>query len=921
MIVLDNWSACLADMFRGVAFFDGLTIEADGITEPRWDRVLPLLEEEQVFAARMMRPQFEARPAARVLDVGTGSGVFAIQAAKCNCSVVAIDPSPRALRFARSNAAKNHVTVSDGPPLPGQIQFVLSTVEDFSRRTNERFDVVLLSPPYNPTHPELSKAVALHANAGLLGQDCFEAQLRQAAQLVSVDGVCIGNQMLLVGSDGRLAAESLLTELFPVGSLEWLRIIPQDIPVEEFLRRQYRNFLRGDLLLEPTRSSVETYIRSHSPGLLFALAYYELRPRTNIAASSRFEVHEQPSAPALKVGWAPRIELHRRIVEHTAREESFPAPALFLDRDALPPFPGRSLASATGAASVNQHWPTSPLRYLDAWVAKEELLSRDRGVLDLLLVDTAPWYPTTDGLRALHQESIVWVAPRNDSKATADALLRAYQGNTLTLQRAEAGPFLHPEFTGQNGPDRWRSVQFTTHEGAADIASAPAAVQRLVSDLADLFAVVDDPPGKFFVPPHNLTAGADVCYASSDLLTLAVNPEELASYWATLKARVRLAADPSTPPRATTSDARQLSRIDRELCAADLDLCHQAMHWRLDQLLRGNPGATTPQSFLIGLPVSVAGSSAVAPSPDHLPRTYRGGIWVYAVARGGWSTELERQLLDISRILCMLYENLYTEQASSELRLVGEREATATIFHQIPKDFGAIEAALRTLGEKAADPGASVELLRKYIPNLDTISFMIMTADAAVQKTDYLLLPQDLPSALAKGLTHGLLQSIFDRLVLPYVRQRIRLSNDHSASLLLATWDDLDEAQRAARFPPPVIEPFVSTRVRDGRDLYIWLVLALRSAAYHSFLPTIQGATTEPGRIALLYSAQLRTLTITNTGFPDDNAPNLPEEGWRRDRKTFSRAHQKWRLLETDGRISSWSNAERLWVTTIWNGS
>ena len=49
-----GWKPCYTDPVRGVAFFDGITIEADSILDAAGDKVLPVLEEEQVFTCRQM---------------------------------------------------------------------------------------------------------------------------------------------------------------------------------------------------------------------------------------------------------------------------------------------------------------------------------------------------------------------------------------------------------------------------------------------------------------------------------------------------------------------------------------------------------------------------------------------------------------------------------------------------------------------------------------------------------------------------------------------------------------------------------------------------------------------------------------------------------------------------------------------------
>ena len=60
-------------------------------------------------------------PGERVIDIGTGSGVMAVAAAKLGARAVATDVDPRAVRAARANAALNGATIeaSVGPLFAG----------------------------------------------------------------------------------------------------------------------------------------------------------------------------------------------------------------------------------------------------------------------------------------------------------------------------------------------------------------------------------------------------------------------------------------------------------------------------------------------------------------------------------------------------------------------------------------------------------------------------------------------------------------------------------------------------------------------------------------------------------------------------------------------------------------------------------
>lgn len=85
--------------------------------------------------------QIDARsisPGAAVLDMGTGSGICALFAARHGGRVVAVDLSPAAVRCARMNASLNQ--------LEDRIDVRLGDL--FEPLAGRRFDVVLFNPPF-----------------------------------------------------------------------------------------------------------------------------------------------------------------------------------------------------------------------------------------------------------------------------------------------------------------------------------------------------------------------------------------------------------------------------------------------------------------------------------------------------------------------------------------------------------------------------------------------------------------------------------------------------------------------------------------------------------------------------------------------------------------------------------------------------
>ena len=73
-----------------------------------------------------------------VLDIGTGSGIIAIELAKCTkAKIVACDISPKALDVAKNNVIN----------LKQNVKFIQS---DLFENINEKFDLIVSNPPYIP---------------------------------------------------------------------------------------------------------------------------------------------------------------------------------------------------------------------------------------------------------------------------------------------------------------------------------------------------------------------------------------------------------------------------------------------------------------------------------------------------------------------------------------------------------------------------------------------------------------------------------------------------------------------------------------------------------------------------------------------------------------------------------------------------
>ena len=136
---------------------------------------MPLMVIPSVFNPKLLRTgaflaaQIDAQllhPQQRVLDMGTGSGVCAVRAARRAQRVLAVDLNPAAVRCARINALLNQV----------EARLEVRQGDLFAPLAGERFDLILFNPPFLRGEPRDERERAWRA--GDVAQR-FAAGLRQ----------------------------------------------------------------------------------------------------------------------------------------------------------------------------------------------------------------------------------------------------------------------------------------------------------------------------------------------------------------------------------------------------------------------------------------------------------------------------------------------------------------------------------------------------------------------------------------------------------------------------------------------------------------------------------------------------------------------------------------------------------------------
>jgi len=152
----------------------------------------------------------------KVLDMGTGTGILAITAAKAGAMVTAVDCNKDAIKVAKENAKKEKV----------KIKFIHS---DLFSKVRGKFDLILCNPPYLP-EDEIDKLIGPSEmySGGKTGRQFIERFVKSAPKYLKKSG-----KLVMVFS--TLTGEKEVLDLLKQNGFETKILARQKIPWEELI--------------------------------------------------------------------------------------------------------------------------------------------------------------------------------------------------------------------------------------------------------------------------------------------------------------------------------------------------------------------------------------------------------------------------------------------------------------------------------------------------------------------------------------------------------------------------------------------------------------------------------------------------------------------------------------------------------------
>lgn len=279
----------LIDKYSGLISFEGIKVKVESFKKKKGNyHIMPIFLEEQPITWFLYKTEIEnclKEANSKILDVGTGSGIWALLLKKkfINAEVFAIDKNLDAIELAKKNAQKNEL----------EINFLHKEFNTFySRKDQNKYNVIILTPPYHLYPPEDEDNIPYFARGGLYGQTEFYNQIENSLKLLKDDGLIIFNMMSL-GNETYPNYVNKIKKISPNLKLSFCNIF-NSIRTETFLNEIYPNNTE--------------YVNAVSQ--IYPMLYYT---SGKIQKNEIFIVEETHNTISLNRTWKDRIELHKDI--------------------------------------------------------------------------------------------------------------------------------------------------------------------------------------------------------------------------------------------------------------------------------------------------------------------------------------------------------------------------------------------------------------------------------------------------------------------------------------------------------------------------------------------------------------------------------------------------------------------------------
>jgi methylase of polypeptide subunit release factors len=174
-----------------------IIVATDRVDYPGRDRVFPVFSDENGLLLHVIGVQKWDR----VLDLGTGSGILALAAAKAGALALGVDISARAIEFAMENVVRNR--------LQDRVTIMRADISDVWR--NDGWNLVVANPPFVPVPPENEFHIA--GDGGVKGDDVIRKVLSVWERVLPNGATCVLLAMTLRDSQGVRLVDRLVSSV------------------------------------------------------------------------------------------------------------------------------------------------------------------------------------------------------------------------------------------------------------------------------------------------------------------------------------------------------------------------------------------------------------------------------------------------------------------------------------------------------------------------------------------------------------------------------------------------------------------------------------------------------------------------------------------------------------------------------------